>query len=162
MKKKILGLILSISIVCLGMAMNVQAIHPAVRPMINPGKPYISLTFRPDKLDLGTVPLNGEMPAKLDAHIVANCPHQIKVSYEPFEKGRNKVAVKPEHTSVVINGKNVPEVGRAVTIINSAKPTPSTGINVPVDVMFTVANTVIYPAGSYKGALIFTVTTVPQ
>ncbi len=162
MTMKNLGLILSVTMVCLGMARNAQAVCPVVPPKIDPGKPYISLSFKPDKLELGTIPYKGELPATLDAHIVANCPHQIKASYEPFEQRKSKVTIKPEHTSVVINGKDVPEVGRSVTIIKSAKPTPSTGINVPVDVKFSVANTMMYPAGSYKGALVFTITTVPQ
>jgi len=142
-----------------GLATSAQAVRPVTPPMVVSAKPFVSISVKPDKLDLGTITPGtlGSLLAKLEAHTIANCPHQVKASFEPFEQKRSRVSIRPEDMSVVLNGVDVPIAGAKVPIISSVKPTPRGGVDVPVDMKFSLANAVRYPAGSYKGTLIFTI-----
>jgi len=161
MKKVVM--ICVIAIVWCALATSAQAVRPVTSPMVVPAKPFVSISFKPDKLDLGTIPpaAHGSLPAKLEAHIIANRPHQVKASLEPFEQKRSRVSIRPKDMSVVINGVDVPIAGAKVPIISSLKPTPRGGVDVPVDVKFSLASPLLYPAGSYEGTLIFTVMAAP-
>jgi len=164
MKKVVM--ICVMAVVWFGLTGIVQAVRP-VRPRlvvpVKPFKPFVSVSIKPDKLDLGTIaPMSlGSLPAKLEAHIVANCPHQVRASFAPFAQQNGRVSIRPEDMSVVINGVNVPIAGRKVRIISSVKATPPGGVDVPVDMKFSLANAVQYPAGPYEGILIFTVMAGP-
>ena len=144
--------------VCFGLTEVVQA----VRPVMFSGRslePFVSVSIKPDKLELGTIlpKTSGSLPGKLEAHILANCPHQVRVSFEPFAHQRGRIPIRPEDMSLVVNGVNVPMAGKKVTIITSMKPTPAGGVDIPVDINFTLANALRYPPGLYEGNLIFTV-----
>jgi len=146
-----------------GLATSAEAVRPVTPPMVVPAKPFVSISVKPDKLDLGTIPTSclGSSPAKLEAHIIANCPHQVRASLEPFEQKRSRVSIRPKDMSVIINGIDVPIAGAKVPIISSVKPTPRGGVDVPVDMKFSLANPLLYPAGPYEGVLIFTVMAAP-
>jgi len=164
-----------------GLAGSARAVRPVMPPMmppiVVPAKPFVSISVKPDKLDLGIIPHRDSLPAKLEAHIVANCPHQVRASFAPFawqrdrvsirQRGRvsirqrGRVSIRPEDMSVVINGVDVPIAGAKVPIISSVKPTPPGGVDVPVDMKFSLANAVRYPAGPYEGTLTFTVMAGP-
>jgi len=151
------------TVMCFGLTGVAQAVRPVVPPTMVPAKPFVGILVTPDRLYLGTVPPMGfgSLPAKLEAHIVANCPHQVKASFRPFKRERGRISIRPEHTKVVINGVNVPVAGSEVPIITSTEATPPGGVNVAVDIEFSVAGKLLYPAGPYKGNLVLTITTAP-
>jgi len=158
MKKVVM--ICVMAVVWFGLTGTVQAVRPVMPPMmipVKPFEPFVSISFKPDMLDLGIIPHRGSLLTKLEAHIVANCPHQVRASFEPFAQQRGRVSIRPEDMSVVINGVDVPVSRTAVPIISSVKPTPAGGVDVPVDMKFSLANSVRYPAGQYEGTLTFTV-----
>jgi len=130
---------------------------------VKPFKPFVSISIKPDQLNLGTISTRtpGSLPAKLEAHIIANCPHQVRASFAPFTQKCGRVSIRPKDMSVEINGVDVPIARRTVPIIRSVRATPKGGVDVPVDVKFSLANAVRYPAGPYEGALIFTVMAGP-
>jgi hypothetical protein len=156
---KNLGIIMVMIAACFGLIGITQAVSPpVVPPMMIHDEPFIRISFKPDTLDLGAPSLDGNysQPVQLKAHIVANCPHQVKASFETFKWVRGGGSIRPEHMSVIINGVNVPINKAPVSIISSSKPTPFGGVDVPVDVKFKL-DSLMYPAGAYKGALKLTV-----
>jgi len=164
--KKII-VICVISVVCFGFSGITHAVQPIVMPykkphIVKPEEPFVNLSVKPEKVNIGIVPSRGRGGAEveLEAHIVANYPYQIKASFTPFKKLRSSTKIKPKHMSARINGSNVPIAGTAVPIIRSVEATPPGGINIPVNVNLSLENGMMYPAGMYKGDLIFTITTV--
>jgi hypothetical protein len=126
-----------------------------------PVKPFVAMSIKPDELDLGQVPASsaGGLSGKLTAHIVANCPYHVQASFAPFTGQGGPIL--PKHTSLVINGKNVAAGGKAVSVTSSSKPTPVSGVDVPVDLKVTVKSVPLYRAGTYKGTITFTITPGP-
>jgi len=121
-------------------------------------EPFVSVSFKPDEIDLGSLkPTVDGLPAQLKAHIIANCPHQIEVSFTPF-KGKRGHTIPANETIVTINKVRVP-VGRdRVPIITSDIPTPRNGVEIPLELRFHVDAARLYPMGQYEGTLAFTVT----
>ena len=164
MKK--VAMICVMAVVWFGLTGTVQAVRPVMPPMVipvKPFKPFVSISIKPDILNLGVIPHRGSLLTKLEAHIVANCPHQVRASFAPFaqQRQRGRVSIRPKDMSVVINGVKVPIARRAVPIISSVKPTPAGGVDVPVDMKFSLDNAVRYAAGPYEGTLTFTVMAGP-
>lgn len=148
------------SIMFLGFAEIAQAVRPVAPRMVTSHEPFVKLSVKPDRLVLGIVPSIGRSSnsqAKLDAHIVANCPFQIKASFTPFKRTRDYSSIQSSHISAEINGTNVGISGKAVPIIKSMKPTPAGGVDIPLDIKLSLANSTMYPAGSYKGDLVFSI-----
>jgi hypothetical protein len=156
MKKIIIAC--AILAVCFGLTGMVQAMQPAVS-----GEPFIAISVTPDKIDLGMISPTGfkNVPAKLEAHVIANCPHQVKATFEPFRRKDSGVTIRPEHTAVEINGINVPVAGSGVPIVSSVNPTPPGGVDVPVDIKFSARGLLLYPAGPYRGCIVLTIMTKP-
>ncbi len=161
MKKLIM--ISALMALCFGLTGIVQAVRPSEPPKIISDKPYVGISFTPESIDLGTVSPTGfkDIPAKLEARIIANCPHQIKASFKPFKSVGSDISIKPEDTSVEINGVKIPVDSSSVSIIGSARPTPPEGIGVPFDIKFGARALLLYPAGPYKGSLVLTIMTKP-
>lgn len=161
MKKVIIAC--AIVVTCFGLTGMVQAVRPAVLPPAVSDEPFVGISIKPDSINLGTVSPAGfkNVPAKLEAHVMANCPHQVKATFEPFRREDSGVTIRPEHTAVEINGINVPVAGSGVSIISSVKPTPLGGVDVPVDIKFSARGLLLYPAGPYKGSLVLTIMTKP-
>jgi hypothetical protein len=126
---------------------------------------FASVTVTPGEVDLGTVPFPGldtcRMPARLEAHIVANCPHYVAVSFGGFTRTRDGDSIPAENVSIAVNGVNVPVNGRRIPIASSFKATPKEGVDVPVDIEFELKQGVKYPAGRYQGTIAFLVATRP-
>jgi hypothetical protein len=126
---------------------------------------YASITVTPGEVDLGAVPILGsvtaEVPAKLSAHIVANCPHYIAVSFDGFRRIRNGDSIPAENVSVAINGIKIPVNGRSIPIVNSPEPTPRDGVELPVDIEVGLRRGGNYQAGKYRGTLSFIVAAAP-
>lgn len=122
-------------------------------------KPFVSVSFKPEQINLGGLgPGADGLPAQLKAHVVANCPHQIAVSFKPF-KGKRGQKIPADETVVTINNVRVP-VGRdRVPIITSDIPTPRDGVEIPLELHFDVDAARLYPMGRYEGTLAFTVAT---
>ena len=144
MKKVIIAC--AILAACFGLTGMVQA----ARPQVVFVEPFVGISVTPDKINLGTVSPAGfkNVPAKLEAHVIANCPHQVK-------------AIRPEHTAVEINGINVPVAGSGVPIVSSVNPTPPGGVDVPVNIKFSARGLLLYPAGPYRGCIVLTIMTKP-
>jgi hypothetical protein len=160
-KMKKLIMICMMSIMFLGFTEIAQAVRPVKPDMKLPDEPFVKLSVKPDRLDLNNVRSmrrSSNSQGQLEAHIVANCPFQVKASFQPFRRVRGRLPIRPEHMSAEINGANVRVAGRAVPIITSMKPTGPGGVNFPLDIKLCLADASIYPAGSYKGNLVFTVT----
>ncbi len=152
-----------IAMVCFGITGIVQAVRPALPPKMVSAEPFVGISITPDNLDFGMVSPIGfnNLPAKLEAHIVANCPHKVEVSFVPFKGSDYNVTINPKHTAVEINGVEIRVAGSGVPIINSARPTPPEGVGVPVDIKFMTRGLMLYPAGQYKGSLVLTIMTKP-
>ena len=69
--------------VCFGLTSIVQAVRPALPPKMVSNEPFVGISITPDNINLGTVSPMGfnNLPAKLEAHIVANCPHKVEASF---------------------------------------------------------------------------------
>jgi hypothetical protein len=155
---KTLAVICAMAVVWLGSAGAVHAARPAIA-VVPPAVPFAEISVTPDKVELDEAPEPGGFSGSLKAHIVANCPHQVKVSFAPFKPEDGGIGIRPEHTSVAINGTAVPAGGAGVAIVSSPMPTPAGGLDVPVHLQVTVANLWQYAAGTYKGTLSLRVTT---
>jgi len=143
-------------IVCVGLVGSAQAVPP-VQPY--PIEPFVDISVTPDKIDLGNVSPRGQLnlPAELTVHIVANCPHRVGASFEPFTREGGGGGIRPEHISVVINGIGVPVAGAPVLVVSSPKPTPIGGVDLTVELKFGVEDALLYPAGAYRATLAFTI-----
>jgi len=157
---KTVTMICVMAMVCFSISGIAQAVRPALPPRVSV-EPFVGISFTPDSLDLGTVSPVGfkNLSAKLQARIVANCSHQVEVSFMPFKSKGHDATISPKHTTVEINGVEIPVAGSGVAIFRSAKPTPPGGVEVPVDIKFSARSLILYPAGQYKGSLVFTVMT---
>ncbi len=155
---KTVTMICVMATVCFSMTGIVQAVHPAMPPMVSV-EPFVGISFTPDSLDLGTVSPVGfkNLPTKLQARIVANCSHQVEASFMPFKGKGHNATISPKHTTVEINGVEIPVAGSGVPIFRSMKPTPPEGVEVPVDIKFSARSLILYPAGQYQGSLVFTI-----
>lgn len=155
---KRLVLICVVAVVLLGLAGVGQAkIRRAPFVVGCPIKPFVAMSITPDELDLGVVGQSGPdgLSGRLTARIVANCPYHVEASFAQFTgKGGS---ILPEHTSMVINGKNVAVGGAAVSVASSSRPTPIKGVDVRVDLKVAVDRAFVYRAGAYEGTVTFTI-----
>jgi len=157
-------LVVICALACFGFNEVASAVSPVRQSGLNRGS-FASVTVTPGEIDLGMMPFPGldtsRMPAKLEAHIVANCPHYVAISFSGFTRTSDGDSIPAENISIAVNGVNVPVNGRRVPIANSFKPTPKEGVDIPVDIEFELKRGVKYPAGKYKGTLAFLVATRP-
>ena len=130
-----------------------------IAPAGERNRDFIMLTFDVEKIDLGQVKPAGvnETVTKLKAHVVANCPHHVDVSFSPFKHESSKAAVLPEHTNVTVNGSKLPAGNSSVSIVDSEQGTPVGGVDIPVEVKFGFTNMIGYQAGNYQAILTFTI-----
>ncbi len=124
-----------------------------------PGQPFVKVTVPQETVDLGTVwgPGVKRLAARLQAHVLANCPFHLSASFRGFRHEQGKAVVSAGDMQVAINGKQVSSVTGRVPIASSSKPTPADGVDVPVDLQVGVKGCEYYPAGRYNGVLVITV-----
>jgi hypothetical protein len=148
---KRLAAVCVVTVVCFSLAENVEAVVS--------NETFVSISVSPDKVDLGTVkdPQVDQLLGKLKAHIVANCPHFVEASFDGFAHLDNKGSILPKHVTVAINGAMVKTDRYGVVVLSSPRPTPVGGVEVPLELDFTVMNAISYPAGTYGGVLTLTV-----
>lgn len=121
--------------------------------------PFVEISVNTEEIDLGVLKYANvdNMKAKLKAHIVANCPHIVEASFEGFRHIDTLDMIRPEDTSVIINGSRVSVESSGVIILSSQIPTPKGGVYVPLELDLGVQNAMSYPGGEYKGTLFLTV-----
>ena len=113
-------------------------------------EPFVSISV-PTKIDLGTVTPYGQQifNSTITVHIIANCPHHIEASIEAFSNPEGGLIPK-ERTKVEM-----------VPPLSSPKGTPIGGVDVNINLMFTIDIESGDPAGKYTGTLVLTVTAGP-
>jgi hypothetical protein len=148
----------------LGLSGVASAVRP-VREGILPIGPFASVAITPSEIDLGMIRFPGldksGTPTKLKARIVANCSHYVAVSFGGFTHTHDGDRIPDENVTVMVNGISIPVGGRGIPIVDSLKPTPKEGVEIPVDVEFGLKRWVSYPSGKYRGILAFTVAAKP-
>jgi len=86
----------------------------------------------------------------LDLFVASNSPYRVNVVFDGFVR-KGGGAIRPEDTRLIVNN-NVPvPVGRAVTIWGDNRTTRQ-GIQIPLDLSFTLCNMQQYAAGEYSGS----------
>ena len=127
------------------------------------GKPCATVHVDTESIKLGRISTVGGQttPATIEAHIVANCPHHVTVSFMPFRHIRSGFQIDAAETSVIINGETVSVGGHGVTIVSSPLPTPKEGVKIPVELEVGLGSPMRYLAGKYKGILTFTIAAAP-
>jgi len=126
-------------------------------------EPFVKVTMPQEVVDLGTAwgPGVKRLAARLQTHVLANCPFHLSASFRGFRHEQGKAVVSAQDMQVAINGKQVSSVTGRVAIASSSKPTPASGIDVPVDLQVGVKGCEYYPAGRYNGVLVITVMAGP-
>jgi len=162
-----LAKIIAIVAACLVMADGAAAVSQATpfgsaslpRLPANLELPFVSVSLPRTPVYVGEVWGAGRQRAgaKLVARVTANCPYHVEASFQGFQHGRGGGAILPKDLSVAINGKEVPVGTGRVSIAQASKPTPTGGVDVPVDLQLGVTGLKSYPAGRYSGALVITV-----
>jgi hypothetical protein len=149
-----LAKIFAIAVACLAVSDVASAIDPRL--------PFVSVTLPQKPVNLGVVwgPGTRRVGAQFVARVVANCPYHIEASFQGFKHERGRV-MDPKHLAVAINGAEVPVGTGRTPIAQSAKPTPSGGVDVPVDLQMSVSGLESCPAGRYNGALVVRVMARP-
>lgn len=126
-------------------------------------KPFVMVKMPEASLDLGYTygPGIQMLEAHAVAHVVANCPYHLKVSFGGLRHQEGKASIADEDMSVTINGKAVVLGKTQVPIVTSGRPTPRNGTDVPIDMQVAVKRLVSYPAGQYGGTLVVTIMAGP-
>jgi hypothetical protein len=89
--------------------------------------------------------------ATLDLFVASNSPYQVSVAFDGFvRKGGGEI--RPEDTQLVVNNSFTVPVGREVAIWG-ARRTTKRGIQIPLDMDFTVFNMQQYAGGQYSGSM---------
>jgi len=148
---RILATTFAISVVCLVTAEGAKAVDLS--------KPFVMVSVPNKPLYLGEVygPGLREVGAQVTAHVVANYPYHISVSFDGLRHQRSRVAMSPKHLTATVNGREVP-IGAGRVPVVSQGPTPLAGVDVPIDLQVGVKAVASYPAGRYGGTLVLTVT----
>jgi hypothetical protein len=141
MKK--LVIICAISAVSIGLTTAAQA---------QPGpEPFVTISVTPSELDLGSASQYGQQTfnSTLRVHITANCPHSIDASIGALANP-NIGLIPKERTNVEM-----------LPPLSSPSGTPPGGVDVDLNLRFTIDIESSDPAGKYTGTLVLTVTGGP-
>jgi hypothetical protein len=145
-------------LICSVVVLGLNQMSIAERSLL--GEPYAGISFGSKVIELDrTWSLQSRHArANLEARIVANCAHEICVSFDGFVNA-DGARIRKEDMAVTINGISVSE--RPVLVASSGKSTPAGGIDLPIGMGFSVRNLMDYPAGKYVGVVAFRVMAVP-
>ena len=129
----------------------------------DPSGTFVGLSVKNGPLSLGEPVGPGlhQLRSHTEAHVVANCPFDIKASFSGLRAEGSGTVIPSGHLSVAINGKGVPIGEGQVTILQSNTPTGPGGEDVPVDLKVGFLGLPIYPAGRYHGAIELTIMARP-
>lgn len=130
---------------------------------IDPSKPFIAVTVPDGGIDLGVAWGQGwkRLEGQVIANVVANCPYHLEASFQGFSHAQGKATISPKHLDVEINGKSVSVGNDRVSVAGSNRPTPSGGMEVPIDLRVGVTGLTAYPAGTYNAVVVIKVTPGP-
>lgn len=131
---------------------------------IDLSQPFVTVSVpRTSLLYLGEVwgPDLKQVGARVNAHVVANCPYHLEASFQGLRHEAGHAAISFTNMSVAINGRHVSSASQRVPIATSYEPTPAGGVDVPIDLQIGVKGMALYPAGRYAGALVITVMAGP-
>jgi hypothetical protein len=156
-----LAKILSIVVVWLA-AGNAMGKTPPPPPPVPPIPPFVKVTVPKQPVQLGDVWSSEafQAGAKVDVHLVANCPYQVEASLRDLKYGAGNESLSPKQVVVAINGKQTSLRGR-VPVAVSRPPTPANGVDIPVQLQVGVNNIMNCRAGRYNGTLVITVMALP-
>jgi hypothetical protein len=137
--------------VCLVMTQRAKAIDWS--------EPFVAITVSREPLYLGDVYESNlkDLVARVDAHVVANCPFHILASFDGLRHQVHNVVIAPKDLTASINGKPVPVGAERVPIVSQG-PTPHNGVDVPIELQVGVRTIQCYPAGRYSGTVTITIT----
>ncbi len=156
-----LAKILSILVVWL-MAGIAGGNTPPPPPPVAPMPPFVHVTVPKGPLQLGDV-MSGQAfqaGAEVKVHVLANCPYQLEASLRDLRRGAGNESLPPKQVMVAINGKQT-SLGGRVPVVQSGLPTPSSGVDIPVQVQVGVKSVMNCRAGRYNGTLVITVMALP-
>lgn len=130
---------------------------------INPALPFVKVSVPRVPLNVGTVwgPGTAQVGGQVTAHIWANCSYHIAAGFQGFKHAKSGVAMWPVHQVAAINGQQIPVGTGHAVIAQSHKPTPSGGVELPIDLQLRVSNLAACPAGRYNGALVIRIMARP-
>lgn len=117
-------------------------------------EPYVTISFTPGELDLGSIPHPGtyDSPATLTVHVVANFPYgAVMASATPLQHTAGN-SIPPERIS--IKSPATPgfvSMAGPVAISLQAEP------ELDIDLAFRVETLLADLAGTYSGTIIFTI-----
>ncbi len=94
----------------------------------------------------------------LDLFVASNRPYQVSVAFDGFER-KGGGEIRPEDTRLIVNNSFSVPVGREVMIWGDNR-TPRHGIQIPLDMSFTVFNMQYYSGGQYSGSFAVAVNAV--
>ena len=122
-------------------------------------EPFVAITVPRTPLYLGEVYESSlkDSVARVNAHVVANCPYHILASFDGLRHEVHNVQIAPKDLAVSINGKQVPVGAERVPIVSQG-PTPHNGVDVPIEFQVGVRTIQCYPAGRYSGTVTITIT----
>lgn len=111
-----------------------------------PLEPFASISV-PDGINLSNISKYGQQTfnSTIKAHIIANCPHHIAASIGAFTNPKGGLIPK-EKTKVEM-----------VPPLSSPRGTPLDGVDVDINLRFTIDIESSNPAGEYTGSLVLTV-----
>lgn len=154
LKMRKLAKVILAGAIWLAMAGSVSAAGPV--------PPFVKILVSQKALDLGTIwgPGPERVGATLNARVVSNCSFLLSASFRGFVHEQGKAAIAPEHLWIFINEEHV-GVGDKSLVAESKGPTPSSGVDVPIDLHVGIRAIRKYPAGHYNGMLVLTVMAGP-
>jgi len=147
-------LLVVLLVLCAGLIGIAQGAPP---PPIPPGpEPYVSISFTPGELDLGSVlhPGTYDSPATLLVQVAANCPiGAVMASTTPLQHPEGN-PILPERIFI-----QSPATGGFVSMaIPVGISAPTTGPEVfDINVQFQVEVPLVDLAGTYNGTMTFTI-----
>ena len=122
---------------------------------VNHDEPFVNISTTPDKIDLGTVPLFGnvfEAPGALTINVESNCMHgPIMISATKLNRPQGG-SISPDNIFVrtLATGGYV-AMARPVAISEPTKGSHKIVLDLRVQAQF------LYPAGEYSGTLMLTI-----
>jgi hypothetical protein len=152
-----------LSIVVVGLAAgSASGNTPPPPPPVPPVPPYVKVTVPRQPLYLGDAAWGGALQAgaKVDVHLVANCPYQVEASLRDLKYGTGSELLSPKQVLVMINGKKT-SLGGRVPVAVAQPPTPVNGVDIPVQLQVGVNSIMNCRAGRYNGTLVITVMGLP-
>ncbi len=148
---------------CLAVTASASGATVPPNMLVNPSMPFVSVSMQQEPVEIGTFYGPGAKSSlfQLYAHVVANCPYHVAASFQSFKHVHGKAVISAKDLSVAVNNKPIPIGAGRASVVHSPKPTPLSGVEVPLALLVKVQGMDRYPQGPYRGALVITVMAGP-